>query len=345
MPGPLSTAEFLAIVTVLAYGSLSPAQAQGAHTLPATLADPGTPQLMLREGSGTPYCEGVGADWQGNVYYHDMNANRTMQLKAGETTAKSWRQAKDKPNGIWLDSKDNLVICQQKAVIRVKAGAAFDGKTDTLYSSPNSGADFNDVTGDSKDNLFFTNWSGQTLFFRSAATGQTKSVFANLANPNGVEWDEERKRLYVNEDKSGKVTLYDIAADYSLSNPRTFASVATCDGIVLDGNGDVFIVSNNVSVTAFDPDGKKLGEIPLAGSQMANLAFGGADFKTLFMVTNKGLYKLPMKVKGYKTGEPAAVGLRPMSGSATPRFAIPFLRGRRLDGRIFPVPSFPSRSG
>jgi hypothetical protein len=47
-----------------------------------------------------------------------------------------------------------------------------------------------------------------------------------------------------------------------------------------------------------------LGEITITGQQLTNLAFGGADFKTLYLITRQGLYKLPMKVKGYKSGQP-----------------------------------------
>jgi gluconolactonase len=284
------------------------ARAQSPHTLPADLADAGTPVLIPRTGGGgtTVFGEGVAADWQGNVYFNEQDAsNKTMQLKAGQETAKPWRQAADNPNGMWLDyTQDRIVICQQRALVRVKAGSAFDNQTDTLYK--NNGQDLNDVTGDSKGNLFFTNYMGSTLFFRNAATGETKAVFTNISRPNGVEWDEERKRLYLHEFGAGKVHLYDVAEDYSLSNRRDFASVTSCDGITLDEKGDVYSVSYTTGIVhVHDLDGKKLGEISITGQQLTNLAFGGADFKTLYLITNKGLYKLPMKVKGYKSGQPS----------------------------------------
>jgi sugar lactone lactonase YvrE len=229
--------------------------------------------------------------------------------------------------------------------VRVKAGAAFDNQTDTLYK--NAGQDLNDVTGDSKGNLFFTNYMGSTLFFRSAATGETKQVFTNISRPNGVEWDEERKRLYLHEFGAGKVHLYDVAEDYSLSNRRDFDSVTSCDGITLDEKGNVYSVSYTTGVVHVrDPDAKKLGQISITGKQLTNLAFGGADFKTLHLITNKGLYKLPMKVKGYKSGQPMVSIAAPFHpahpahspyspGASIEAFGAPF----RPDGRRFHIPS------
>lgn len=310
--------------------------AQSPHTLNPELADPGTPVLIPRTGGGgsSVFGEGVVADWQGNVYCGEQSpSNKTMQLKAGQDTAKFWRQAADNPSGMWLDPQNRIVICQQHAIVRVKAGATFDNQTDTLYKA--SGQDFNDVTGDSKGNLFFTNYMGSTVFFRNAATGETKTVFTNISRPNGVEWDEERKRLYLHEFGIDTVAVYDVGADYSLSNRRVFAGVAACDGITLDEKGDVFSVSYSTGVVhAFDPDGNKLGEISIPGQQMTNLAFGGADFKTLYMVTIRGLYKLPMKVKGYKTGQPTISIARPL------RFRNPVSEEAifRLDGRRIRAP-------
>jgi sugar lactone lactonase YvrE len=310
---------------------------QSPHTLSPDLADPGTPVLIPRTGGGgaNVFGEGVVADWQGNVYFGEQSpSNKTMQLKAGQDTAKFWRQAADNPSGMWLDAQNRIVICQQHALVRIKAGSAFDNQTDTLYK--NTGQDLNDVTGDSKGNLFFTNYMGSTVFFRNAATGETKTVFTNISRPNGVEWDEERKRLYLHEFLIDTVAVYDVGADYSLSNRRFFAGVDACDGITLDERGDVYSVSYTTGVVhAFDPDGKPLGEISITGQQMTNIGFGGADFKTLYMITIKGLYKLPMKVKGYKSGQPAIAIAKPtLSGKGSREGMADFLGPVfRADGR------------
>lgn len=342
------------MIALFALGAALPAAAQGDHTLPIELAAPGKPTLIPKEGASV-FGEGVAADWQGNIYSNEMgNADRTMQLKVGADSSKQWRKANDDPNGMWLDTRNRLVICQTRAMVRVKAGASFDNQTDTLYKYASGGSDFNDVTGDSKDNLYFTNFQGRTVYFRNAATGETKPVLNNLNLPNGIEWDEERKVVYVNLNGDGKVVAYKVADDYSLTNGTDFAPVRGADGITLDAQGNVYAVAFGDRVHVINPAGQKQGEIVFTGltnHQLTNLSFGGADFKTLYMITNKGLYKLPMKVNGYKSGN-YSVSLEPSSYFTTAKsqgrrirfgrsgFMADFQVESRADlnGRVIPMP-------
>ena len=303
-------AALVLALSLLLGAGFSVMMAPPSDTLPASLAAPGTPVLLPREGA-IVFGEGVAADWDGNVYFNEMSPNnRTMRVAAGRDSAKVWRRAGDAPNGLWLDSRNRLVVCQQRAIIRVSTDAAFDGRTDTLYANP-SGRDFNDVTGDLRDNLYFTDFAGGSVFYRDAETGETKEVLTGRPRPNGIEWDEERKVVYVCENASGKVAAYDVGVDHALTGRRDFASVPRADGITLDSAGNVYAVCFGATVMVFSPAGAPLGEIPLAGSQLTNLAFGGGDFRTLFLITDRGLHKLPMRVKGYKSGRPAT----PASGS------------------------------
>jgi sugar lactone lactonase YvrE len=317
------------------HAAASALMAQGNHSLSAMLAAPGAPVLMPRV-SASVFSEGVAADWQGNVYFNEMDQNkRTMQVKAGQDSGRIWRQAKDIPNGMWLDTENRLIICQQRAIVRIKAGAAFDNKTDTLYKYATTGQDLNDVTGDSKDNLYFTNYDGRSVYYRDAVSGATREVLSNRPKPNGIEWDEERKTVYVCENEAGKVAAYSIGTDHALEGRRDFSTVAEADGIVLDSAGNVYAVSYSNGVKVFSPAGDPLGEIPLSGSRLTNLAFGGADFRTLYMITDKGLYKLPMKVKGYKTGAPTVSlekSMGPVKGLSA---GAPHAKaGYRADGRF-----------
>lgn len=180
---------FLFAFATFAINAAAPAlMAQANHTLPADLAAPGAPSLMPRVGTSV-FAEGVAADWQGNVYFNEMDQNnRTMQVKVGQDSGRIWRQAKDTPNGMWLDTQNRLVICQSRAIVRVKAGAAFDNKTDTLYKYAATGQDFNDVTGDSQDNLYFTNFNGRSRSSPRREPPWGKSPFPATASPT---WDSE----------------------------------------------------------------------------------------------------------------------------------------------------------
>jgi gluconolactonase len=63
-----------------------------------------------------------------------------------------------------------------------------------------------------------------------------------------------------------------------------------------DSAGNLYLTGKGVTV--FDKDGKKLGEIPVPESWTANVTFGGADLKTLFITAMDSVYTLEMTVPG-----------------------------------------------
>jgi gluconolactonase len=54
------------------------------------------------------------------------------------------------------------------------------------------------------------------------------------------------------------------------------------------------------------PDGKLLGRIPIPEDVITNLAFGGTDRKTLYVVSGKAVFKVPVAVAGYALYPPLA---------------------------------------
>ena len=64
--------------------------------------------------------------------------------------------------------------------------------------------------------------------------------------------------------------------------------------MAIDVKGNLYITSQ-LGLQVFDPAGKSLGVI--AFPQMpANVKFGGADFKTLYVTARTSLYTVPMEV-------------------------------------------------
>lgn len=76
---------------------------------------------------------------------------------------------------------------------------------------------------------------------------------------------------------------------------------ATCpegvfDGFRLDADGRIW-TSGLQGVHCYDPDGTLLGTIRLP-EVCANVVFGGAGGRTLFMAANTSLYSLELRVRG-----------------------------------------------
>ena len=62
-----------------------------------------------------------------------------------------------------------------------------------------------------------------------------------------------------------------------------------------DEQGNLWVASGGVVI--FSPEGKQIGRIDLPEGA-ANLCFGGADGKTVFVTARTGLYSFVTNVKG-----------------------------------------------
>jgi len=70
------------------------------------------------------------------------------------------------------------------------------------------------------------------------------------------------------------------------------------DGVAIDSEGRVYAALPN-GVQVFSPQGQHLGTIPVA-RRVQNLAFAGADKKTLYMVGSGAAFKVQMVAQGFK---------------------------------------------
>ena len=110
---------------------------------------------------------------------------------------------------------------------------------------------------------------------------------------------------------SGEYLLaFDINADGSVKNKRNFAKypnvtkaptggvVSGADGLAIDSQGRVYVVSNG-GVHVFTTKGELLGTIPVS-LQPQNIAFAGADKKTLYIVGRGSAFKVRLLTEGFK---------------------------------------------
>ena len=68
--------------------------------------------------------------------------------------------------------------------------------------------------------------------------------------------------------------------------------------MTLDAAGNVYLTGGK-GVTVFDPTGKRIERIPVAGQGWtANVCFGGTDRRTLFITAGDGFYGIRMSVGG-----------------------------------------------
>jgi gluconolactonase len=68
------------------------------------------------------------------------------------------------------------------------------------------------------------------------------------------------------------------------------------DGMTIDNEGNVYLTGKGVTV--FDKTGKQIEQIAVDAPWTANVCFGGADKKTLFITASKGLYAVRTRTQG-----------------------------------------------
>lgn len=228
-----------------------------------------------------------------------------------------FRKPSQNANGNTTDATGRLLTCEhsgRRVAILERDGTlrtlvdSFEGKK---LNSPN------DVVVMSDGTVWFTDpeyglptdpqtkqrvgkeQAGNYVYRHDPKTGRTTAVVKDFVQPNGLAFSPDERRLYVADSGAPKhIRAFDVLADGTLSGSRVFCKIdkGGPDGIRVDRDGRVWSSSGD-GVQIFSPDGILVGRILLPESA-ANLCFGGADGKTLFMTARKSLYSIPVKVPG-----------------------------------------------
>jgi len=153
------------------------------------------------------------------------------------------------------------------------------------------------------------NWDARDgRVLRLDPDGSTVVVAEGLAFANGLALDAAQSRLYVAQSENRDVVVFDVLADGGLSTPRTAVSAESLravvpgdvltDGVAVDEAGDVYVTlpradrvvavtpAGEVRVVCMD-DGPAKDTVEIDYGQVlrspTNLAFGGADRRTLYV--------------------------------------------------------------
>jgi sugar lactone lactonase YvrE len=121
--------------------------------------------------------------------------------------------------------------------------------------------------------------------------GTLKTVADQVHFPNGAVIGNNGKLLVVAETFVGKLTAFDIQADGSLTNRRTFADLApyTPDGICLDKEGAIWVAAfEQGEFLRVREGGEITHKIVTGGRRAVACNLGGADGKTLYCLIYDG---------------------------------------------------------
>ena len=246
----------------------------------------------------------------------------------------------NKCNGMTYDADLNLIICEHSTSSLVRERP--DGRREVLAShfegrelnSPN------DVCVGANGSIYFTDpWYGRMPVFGverprelgfqgvyrvpPGREGQEPELLVDryaFEMPNGLCFSPDEKLIYVNDTEKALIRVFDVNADGTLSNNRLFASgikselkAGVPDGMKCDALGNVWVTAPG-GVWVYNPQGRLMGKLVIP-EMVANLHWGGPDWRTLFLCATHSVYTVTTKVgprnEPFMRTRPAAASVQP----------------------------------
>ncbi|MBV9917804.1 MAG: SMP-30/gluconolactonase/LRE family protein [Solirubrobacterales bacterium] len=226
----------------------------------------------------------------------------------------------NKCNGMVYDRDGNLLVCEHVTSSLVREHP--DGRRETLathyqgkeLNSPNDVVTRSDGTIYFSDPIFgrvrgFGLEREQDLSFqgvyRIAPGGGDPDLVVSedeFEQPNGLCFSPDESLLYINDTPRALIRVYDVQGDGSLTNGRPFAAnigsgvieEGIPDGMKCDQQGNIWVTGPK-GVWVFSPEGEHLGTVEVP-ENVGNIAWGGPDWKMLYMPSSTSLYRVATKV-------------------------------------------------
>jgi gluconolactonase len=274
---------------------------------------------------GTGYDLAEGPLWYkegGYLLFSAIRSNRRMKWAPQEGVT-LFREPTDNANGLTRDLQGRLIACESSSrrMSRLEADGSitvvadrYEGKR---LNSPN------DVVVKSDGSIYFTDPGMDTgldldfagVYRVSADLSAVTLLVRDFVIPNGLVFSPDESILYINDSVGaldrrpddmfhsiGHIRAFDVQADGTLANGRVFCEMrgersGIPDGMKVDVEGNMYCTGPG-GVWVIDPSGRHLGTILTGAPQTTNCAWGGDDWKTLFMTTMDSLSRIQLKIAG-----------------------------------------------
>jgi gluconolactonase len=135
------------------------------------------------------------------------------------------------------------------------------------------------------------------------ARAELQLMVTDLTRPNGIAFSPDEKYLYVNNSEPKKIWMrYTVKPDGTLTDAKLLYDATSDprpgspDGMKIDSQGNIYSAGPG-GVWIFSPDGKPLGTIVIP-EKVANVAWAGADRKTLYILASSSIYRVDLKIPG-----------------------------------------------
>lgn len=273
---------------------------------------------------GTGYHVGEGPLWwqeENCLYFSEVRGSRRWKWTEGEGVTLV-REPTNNANGLTRDPQGRLVMCEGGArrVTRMEHDGSITVVASSYHGRPLNRP--NDVVVKSDGSIYFTDPGGPApetdldfagVYRVSPDLGTINLLVRDYVLPNGLAFSPDEKVLYINDSQGllvreemfrslGLIDAFDVRANGMLANRRRFCDLrgdrsGIPDGMKVDVEGNVYCTGPG-GVWVIDPSGNHLGTILTEVEHTTNLAFGGGDWRTLFITTFETVTRIRLKAPG-----------------------------------------------
>jgi len=260
-----------------------------------------------------------GPQWdprQQRLLFSDIPGNAIHQWSHA-AGIRVFRAPSDMANGLALDRTGRLLCCEHATsrVTRIE----LDGGVTVIASEFEGGAlnSPNDIVVKRDGGIYFTDPTygrmeyygvarAPVLAFRGVYRVEPDGTRLTLlvddfAQPNGLCFSLDERRLFVNDTERMHIRVFDVAADGTLRNGRIWAVLSgegagAPDGMKIDSGGNLYCCGPG-GIHVLDRSAVALGVIRVP-RPVANFTWGEDDLKSLFITATDNLYRIRVRVPG-----------------------------------------------
>jgi gluconolactonase len=272
----------------------------------------------LADGFGGPQGPAEGPLWWhegGYLVFSDIHNNRRMKYEPGKGVS-LLLEPTNRANGLTRDLQGRLVACEHDS--RRVTRQEHDNSI-TVIANSFQGRQLNrpnDVVVKSDGSIYFTDpWTSPNapnqwdltfsgVYRVSPDLGTLSLLIDDFIVPNGLAFSADESILYINDSRRGHIRAFEVAPNGTLvkASDRVFADLrgtesGVPDGMKVDQEGNVYCGGAG-GLWILDKTGRKLGRIVHGAPATTNLAFGGADWKTLYFTSRNHLGAVNVKIPG-----------------------------------------------
>ena len=249
-----------------------------------------------KKGKVRCFLEGPSFDRAGNLYCVDIPFGRVFRI----SPQRVWEVVAEydgEPNGLKIHKDGRIFIADHRRGILLLDPQT--GSVAPLIEGPSKEhfKGVNDLIFAGNGDLYFTD-QGQTglhdptgRVYRYTASGQLHCLIDTIPSPNGIILNMREDALYVAVTRANAVWPVPLDKSGSTSKVGLFVQLFSAgpDGLALDEDGNVLVTHPGLgTVWVFSKYGVPLYQIKSCGGEMTtNLAYGGDDRKTLYIVDSK----------------------------------------------------------